>query len=140
MKNLIFVLLFLSSVAYSQDRTGSPTGNFYKDTLTASRDTIDVPVSAMKSSSKYFSVTMYNTVGVDTVEVYTLSKDATIWSKHAVVSLASDSTTTTAITSTTPVEFVILDTDPAKVRFVSLSNDASTTVFVFAGKDGELIR
>ena len=126
MKKIIFAILVLigSVIVMGQDRTVLPNTPFYKDTLSASRDTIDVLFSDY-GDKETFTFTAYTTTGTDTVLIYTKSLDGTIW-----VSKASFAITTT------PVEYGIDDPEPTAIRVISTSNDASTTVFVLAGKKG----
>jgi hypothetical protein len=127
MKRLLFILIFFVSVStlqlFAQDVVGQPTGNYYKDTLTTTIDTIDVLFNDYLPKDTY-TLTAYTTTGTDTVLVYTQSLDMTTWVYK-----------TEFVITTTPVEYGIDDPQPNKIRLITADVSASC-VFILAGKVG----
>lgn len=129
---LLFVILLLGSVAFSQTNIVDSTiaGNTYRGTLTAATDTMDLKFSNTSAYS-YHTVLVYCTAGADTVEVYVQVRDAGgEWSRISLVDKTSGSTVTSIAASTTKKEFILFDSYLQKVRYISTSDDASTTVVV----------
>ncbi len=141
MKNIllcIMLLLTMVGAAYSQDTSAIASKTFYSDSLTTTKDTIDVQFRGDELGLKFYTITCYSTA-VDTILVYTLSADGTMWSQHGVKNLASNAAAVAVFSTTTKQEFLIIDAQPKKIRLISTSNDGSVSYFVLAGKSAMAI-
>jgi hypothetical protein len=141
MKKLFAMMLLMSSMAFSQTNNIDVTVTnveYYKAKLTAAIDTMDI---VMPRSPRYDFITVTaKSDAVDTIQVYTLSRDGTAWTQQGVIDLSSNTAATTMILSTAYKEFVLLDPQPLKMRFISTSNDGSYDSLIVMGKYGKLGR
>jgi hypothetical protein len=139
MKKLILFTILFASIALSQSNNVDTTVAskvYFRDTLTASIDTIDV-LFANPDNWGYHTIMAVNPSGVDTVEVYAKALDGSSnWSRHAVIRAEDDSVRTSIVTSTTAKEWILFGTHPQKVRLISTSEDASTTIILLGVKKG----
>lgn len=134
MKTVFVALLLACSFAQAQDvDTIRTQRDFYADTLTASRDTIDVRFLNEAHMLNYFVITAYTTTGTDTIDVYTKSTDQRIFSQVALTDLNAGSAVARIIITTTPKEYFIPDPDPVRIRLVCPDVSASI-VFTLGGK------
>lgn len=126
-------ILFLFVIPMkAQDATLTMDATGYWDTtMTGVRDTFDI-VPGNKRFECY-TITAKAT-GADTLTVETLSFNESIWSQHALQDLASGSNVTSVIASTTAKEFLILDPQIRKMRFVVTDADTASISVVVQGK------
>jgi hypothetical protein len=140
-KTLVFLLLLISATAFSQSDNINATVStveYYKARLTGAIDTLDI---TMARSPRYDFITVTaKSDAVDTIQVYTLSRDGTAWTQMGVLDLSSNTAATTMILGTAYKEFALLDPQPLKVRLISMSNDASYDSVIVMGKYGKLAR
>ena len=149
MKTTMLVLLIVLAVgtAFAQDTTATPAGNFYADSLKSTsypattgngspRDTVDVRISSM-SGIGYVQITARST-SADTLVISAFSPDGARYVRRAVVNLATGATSTSMITSSTAVDYVVASgPEISKLRFTS-PGSTNTIYFVVAGKLGAL--
>lgn len=135
MKKLIVLILVLIPVlVLAQDKTATLTWEkYYVDSLkTGTRDTVDI-VFTSEAEWEYYQVSTISGA-TDTLNVSVLSPDASRYIQHAVVSLASGSTSAGMITGTTAIDFVVLGTSKkTKLRFTSTNNGANDINFIISG-------
>lgn len=121
------MLMFCASLLLAQDIDVHPETPYYNNTLTATRDTIDITFdrvdAILKKAIQSYTFTAYTTTGIDTVKIYTLSLDATIWVYKS-----------TIIVTTTPIETDIDDPQPYTIRLIT-NDSTANTVFVVAAKN-----
>jgi hypothetical protein len=141
LKRLIALLilgLVVASLSFAQSNNLNKTIGTYeyysRDTLTASVDTEDISTGQAGIAFKRWVIQAYNPTGADTVNVYIKSRDGQFWMPVAVTNTATGATATAIPTTTVGIECIIQSSEVFNVRLVSTSNDASTTVFVVAGK------
>lgn len=134
MKNLIVLMLLAVSVSFSQSDNLSrfPSKLYQKDTLTTAIDTLDVSFNS-DLGIESFHITVYNPSGADTISVFELMDDAVTWSPRGVFNFSSGSYVAVVPTSTTVFSGRINVSLGSKLRFVSASNDGSTTVILVTG-------
>lgn len=135
MKKLICLLLFVWQVGVSQDvdATVALGVNFYRNTLTATLDTVDVTFTSPASQGiGYYTVVAYST-GDDTAQVWILSNDGLTWTQQGMVDLSDNSNDTQIIATTTSKEFVLYDVTPRKIRLITTDHSAALT-FILGGK------
>lgn len=140
MKKLIFILLLLPVLAFSQ------SNNMYYDfgnvgyasmTLTNSIDSAFVVTGGMSGKKFDYITLVLNSSSTDTVTVWTLSRlDTTTWVQKSLLNMTSGSTVTLASCTTTRQEFLILDPQTFRVRLLLSGEDASTVTAVIQGKYG----
>lgn len=134
MKNLIVLMLLTVSVAFSQTNNLDrfPSKLYQKDTLTTAIDTLFV---SFKSDLKIesFHVTAFNPSGADTVTVAELMDDGVTWSPRGIFNFATGAYVASLATSTVVASGRINASLGAKLRFISSSNDGSTTVILVSG-------
>ena len=140
MKKLIFILLLLPVLAFSQsDNIYTSFGNvgYVSVGLTASLDTADITPAGQNGKKFDFITIVAFSSAVDTLQVFTQAKyDTTVWIQKALTDMTLGTTVTTAILSTTKKEWIIQDPQPFRVRIISTSNDASTSTAIVQGKYG----
>lgn len=130
---LTFAMILLCAYSASaQDVNAFPTISYYADSLSSTHDTVDVSFRSDLDFESY-QVTAWST-SADTLIVSIESDNAAKFVQHGVVSLASGTKSTSMITGTTPVDFIILAAkDPRKLRFTSTALP-NTIFFVVSGK------
>lgn len=118
MKKLIFILFFFTATLFAQDVTKIVTKPFYHDSLTVTRDTIDVHMPDYLGIISV-SISCYSNAGTDTIKVYTKSLDGLIWCQQRVTDVIADSTSTQIIVGTTPKEYYLTyDVQPTLIRLI----------------------
>jgi hypothetical protein len=118
MKKLIFILFFYTFTVFAQDTTVIVTRNYYHDSLTVTRDTVDIQLPDYLGIV-YVSISCYGTSGVDTIQVYTKSLDNWLWCQQRVTDVINDSTSTYIIVNATAKEYYIThDVQPRYIRFI----------------------
>ena len=122
----IFLFFLFSLPLFAQDVDSVVVWNiFYRDTLTASIDTIDIRFGSSERFDAY-TLTAYST-GIDTIDVYTRSLDMETWVYK-----------TEFIIDTEPVEYGIDDPQPNKIRLITTDHSANC-VFILSGKVGDIL-
>lgn len=143
MKRVIVFLIFglviagLFQTAYSQSDNLAKTigvGNYTRDTLTASVDTAVIDCAQYGINYQRWVVQAYATTGTDTLKVAIQSADGQFWITTALTNTATGGTVTTIPLTTTPIECIVQSSDIRKIRLITDSDDASTVVFIVAGK------
>ncbi|MBE3140884.1 MAG: hypothetical protein IMZ53_09905 [Thermoplasmata archaeon] len=137
---ILGVMLFVSLLQAQSDNRDVALGHdttYNKFTLTTAIDTADfVFISPFKNKLTTYTLTASSSA-VDTLQVWVLSKDGTVWGQIGAVDLADNTDETTLNLTTTVHEYMLLAIEPAKIRVISLSNDGSTATCVIAGKRTE---
>lgn len=135
MKQLLFILMLTANIdVCAQDKNVLVTPAWYRDTLTATRDTVDLAFArADEKLLNSWSVVAAATTGTDTLKVYTLSADGTTWSQCALFDVASGTYVTSIIVTTTAKEFLLADPVPNKIRLMTDDVSASC-IAITAGK------
>ncbi len=129
-RNLLWVLslLLISSIAFSQDTTYTPSTPFCTDTITATSDTLVIhPPDEITN----VSIIVYATTGADTITVYTKPRGTgAVYTQHGVTDFATDTFSATIITSTTPKEYLIDGVNFDYIELITTDVSASTVFFV----------
>lgn len=134
MKKIILLLLVVSAFVFSQDTTVIATRAYHVDSLTTTKDTIDVAFRWDEMGFEGYTVVIYTSSGADTVNVYKQAIDGSRFVQMGLVNLASGAMVTAIPVTTSPVEYLIYGGESAKVRLISNSNDGSITRFILGGK------
>jgi hypothetical protein len=139
MKRSILLFLFIfTGTLYSQsnniNKTISPGKTYARDTLTAAVDTADISTASAGENFQRWTIQVYTTTGTDTLSVFTKSRDNGFWIQRSLTSMAAGTVVTTIPVTTTPTEFIIIDSEVKFVRLITASDDESTTVFIIDGK------
>lgn len=132
LQKIIFLVLLLGSITFAQTNIVDSTiaASTYRGTLTTATDTMDLKFSNTAAYT-YHTVLVYCTAGADTVEVYVQVRDqGGEWSRISLIDKPSGSTVTSIAASTTKKEFILLDSYLQKIRYISTSDDGSSTVIV----------
>lgn len=143
MKTTMLALFMILAVgmAFAQDTTATPAGNFYADSLiTGTHDTVDVVVSSMFGID-HFKITAYST-SADTLVVLVNSPDGTLWAQHGVYNLATGGAAVLyCVTSTTVKDWIILGgPEVRKFRFTSTGAIGEDSIyFIVSGQRGQAI-
>jgi hypothetical protein len=135
----IFVLIaliaaFTGSMYAGDVDTLIAKGNTFKDTMTATKDTMDIGLRNDEYGLNLFQISAFATTGADTIDVYTLSPNGLTWVKVGLTDLASGSVVTQIITSTTAKTYVPLDEYPIRVRLVCTDAGSASSVVIYGGK------
>ena len=103
MKMLLFILMLSSVPALSQDRDVVVTPSWLRDTLTATKDTVDIQFKDWDTKElNSWSIVAFTTTLFDTVTVSTQALDGTIYSQCALTDLSTGLPVTSIIITTTP--------------------------------------
>lgn len=137
MKKIIVLLLLFVSIGFAQD-VNTTVSQTYKDTLTATIDTI---VVRFQSKWDYYTLALQRTSsGTDTVIVQTASFGETYWTTKAIVDLSTgDYITSLYVTATAAKEYIIADADVRAVRLITADGSAATE-FVLSGRKGQFVQ
>jgi hypothetical protein len=140
MKRILSLTIWLVFLAWSyspaQSNNVSETiewKTFYRDTLTATLDTMDIKFLSPERFDTY-SIVAYTTAGADTVTVCTKTNDDTTWVPCGLADMMDADDTVSIVIGTVAKEYELLTSQPNRIRLVSASNDASTTIFIVQGK------
>lgn len=136
MKKIITLLILFCSVAFAQD-VNTTVSQAYKDTLTATVDTVIVRFNA---KFDYYTLALQRTSsGTDTVIVQTASFGETYWTTRAIVDLSTGDYITSLYVTATGKEYIIADTDVRAIRLITTDVTAATE-FILAGRKGAYIQ
>lgn len=131
---IVLALMSFSFAGFAQDRDTTTTKFFFRDTLTATIDTIQISMLGDQLGAEYWSVVMYRTsAGYDTVKVDFLSGDGLVWVKEALTDAVSGLDSTQFISTEVPRE-VFFQQPPIKTRFITADGVASTVFIMSARK------
>jgi hypothetical protein len=138
MKTLLFILLFVPSLVIAGDIDSTlTTRHWFKDTLTATVDTIDITFSQdYREMFEEYTIIAWDSTDYDTVNVYTLAEDNATWVLGGLVDLTDNSSDAAIIVTTTPKEFKLNAYDPKRIRLLTPDGEA-TCRFIIAGKKGK---
>ena len=132
---MVIALLVLAGSVYAGDvDTLVSKRAVYLDTLTATKDTVDVGFRNDEKELNHFYITSFATTGADTIQVFTLSPDGLNWVQVGLTDLASGSVVTQIITSTTKKSFIPLDPFPIKMRFICTDAGSASSVLIYGGQ------
>jgi hypothetical protein len=133
----IWLMILACSISLSQSNNLNKsigTGTYTRDTLTASVDTAVVTTDQAGENFQRFVLQAYTTIGADTLSLYTKSRDNKFYIKRMLIDSAGTKVAT-AIVGVIPQEWIINDSEIKYIELVSPSDDASTVVFIVAGKN-----
>lgn len=140
MKKLITLLiaLFFAVPIIAQDSTAT-VNNYYKGNLTASRDSVKIAFTAFGQNNKYATVIAWHTTSADTIYVDTQVRNLTngSWTNKLLYNLSDGTTHAYIVTTTTKVEYAIIDPEPFAIRLRTADVTVSTS-YIAQAKNGML--
>jgi len=134
MKTILATILtlFLACGLFAQDLDTTVTRGYFKDTLTATLDTMNIGLYAQDTYEDII-ISTYTTTGTDTFTVWNPSPDGSFYSQVGVRDLSTGWDSTRVIIGTTPKQFSLFHPFPMKIRLVTEDASAST-VFIISGR------
>jgi hypothetical protein len=136
MKKLIVLSLLLAclfTIGEAQSNNFSVTLDgvpFYRDTLTSVKDTADIRYGASYANMFDTFQLEAKSSAVDTLTVWVWTADRTSWVQTSLILEATNAVVTTANCTSSWQKWLLIDPAPIKIRVVSTSDDASTTIFI----------
>jgi hypothetical protein len=107
--------------------------------MSTSATTVDVQFGSQNNSYSSYSVTAYTVASTSTLTVWTKSWNNSFWKQVGLIGLSDGANVTSISASTTAKEFLILDTQPYKIRVLFSGTASSTTTVLITGKFGSVI-
>jgi hypothetical protein len=136
MKNLLFfICLLVTYVASAQDVTHTMTRTAWdRDTLSVTtRDTIDFNIpNRIAYNYNAYVICAQTTTGTDTIYVKKLGADGVMWVPAYLIDESTDGLVSSIIVTTTPKEYYLMGSFPAKLRLYSVDVGLSCIVLVSA--------
>ena len=130
MKKFLFVLIFLVYIPLiAQDVNVNVSAKFYRDTLTTTKDTIDVNLLYPERFNRR-TITALTTTDTDTINIYTKSWDNQLWIQQGLIDLSDNSNKTNIIITTISKEFLINDPEPYRIRLIAVGVSTSCIIIV----------
>ena len=134
MKKLITLLILVLSIkALGQDAT-TKFSTVYRDTLTATRDTV---IATPQNKYEYYTIVAYTSSGTDSIYVDTqtpanrvINVTSQAWSQKGLRDLSTGSPVSYIIATTTPVEYLIFDPDITNIRVRTPDVTVTTRIFI----------
>ena len=134
MKKLLSIILIMVAVnIFGQDVNTNVYTTFYRDTLTATIDTVQLK---FQLGFDYFTISIYSS-GTDTVHVYTKGEgDYGLWTRKALIDLSNSSVVTEIIATSTVKEYLIQDPSTMWLRLITPDGSAGA-IFTINAKKGQ---
>ena len=134
MKKLLSIILIMVAVnIFGQDVNTNVYTTFYRDTLTATIDTVQLK---FQLGFDYFTISIYSS-GTDTVHVYTKGEgDYGLWTRKALIDLSSSSVVTEIVATSTVKEYLIQDPSTMWLRLITPDGSAGA-IFTINAKKGQ---
>jgi hypothetical protein len=143
MKKILFLMLATILFILPTQAQGVDTvlaiGKCWAGIMSTSATTVDVQFGSMNNSYSSYSVTAYTAASTSTLTVWTKSWNNSVWKQVGLVDLSDGANVVSITASTTAKEFLILDTQPYKMRVLFSGSASSTTTVLVTGKFGSVI-